>query len=344
MAAGTGWRFLMTYALLSRPSSCWIVSQSKTGMRRLPSVWRRFAHQTEESTSTAAVGVSPQVGMGRWLGGDYCGLSATFSATDGKLIRVPSHLVPESMLEWGQVPACLEVIVSEHLDDDEDEKPNTAAVVLNRQTVTIYPEVGCGVDNLETSKKEESHVLQHGEPSSSLGGEASAIGLSYDLVPPGSRKNDNSGRQTTTTTTTRTETVFAGFRKHHRLRVLIDLLRQSPCSWEIQSPIVVVMEHQTSSVSSGGTIADGGGLDGQTVARLMGEYLRAGQNNFAEQDALPLDATTPTDLQSLSLPGNITVSYGAETEKEDSFVLQVAYQPEQGEPQVVERIFKALQS
>ena len=33
------------------------------------------------------------------IGGDYAGLSATFSSKTGELVPVPEHLVPESMLE-----------------------------------------------------------------------------------------------------------------------------------------------------------------------------------------------------------------------------------------------------
>ena len=47
------------------------------------------------------------------MGGDYAGLSATFSAITGELIPVPEYLVPKVLLEWGQGPSCLEVIVSE---------------------------------------------------------------------------------------------------------------------------------------------------------------------------------------------------------------------------------------
>lgn len=38
------------------------------------------------------------------LGGDFAGQSATFSGIDGKLIPVPEYYVPESMIEWGQIP------------------------------------------------------------------------------------------------------------------------------------------------------------------------------------------------------------------------------------------------
>lgn len=77
------------------------------------------------------------------VGGDYAGLSATFSRNSGALIHVPDHLVPEAMLEWGDVPSYLETLTSENESDDG----------IERTTITVLPEVGCGIDNLETTKK-----------------------------------------------------------------------------------------------------------------------------------------------------------------------------------------------
>ena len=39
------------------------------------------------------------------LGGDWAGLSATFDPASGALVPVPEHLVPASMVEWGDVPS-----------------------------------------------------------------------------------------------------------------------------------------------------------------------------------------------------------------------------------------------
>ena len=36
--------------------------------------------------------------------GDWAGHLASFSCKTGKLVPVPEHLVPESMIEWGAVP------------------------------------------------------------------------------------------------------------------------------------------------------------------------------------------------------------------------------------------------
>ena len=75
------------------------------------------------------------------------------------------------MLEWGDVPCCLERLVSEDWivlrnDNDDDgisvatTTSATTIVKLERTTITVMPEVGCGIDNLETIKKVDSYAIQ----------------------------------------------------------------------------------------------------------------------------------------------------------------------------------------
>ncbi len=109
--------------------------------------------------------------------GDHSGLSATFSSRTGELIPVPEHLVPESMIEWGDIPSYLEVLVSEDFlvkedtditqgddnnkgDDGDDDQNKKARRMMERTTITVLPEVGCGIDNLETTKKVDEYNLQ----------------------------------------------------------------------------------------------------------------------------------------------------------------------------------------
>jgi len=173
------------------------------------------------------------------ISGDFAGLSATFSP-EGFLIPVPQHLVPEALLEWGQAPSCLEVIVSEQILADER--------TIERQTVTVYPAVGCGVDNLDTSK-----VIECIRWDSKASSDA-AIAMDYEI-------SDKK---------VRTETIFA-LPNNHRLRLILDLINQ-----QVQSPIRVNLERRTSTTSTRGTISDGGGLDGRTVSRLLGDELNSG--------------------------------------------------------------------
>jgi len=114
------------------------------------------------------------------LGGDFAGYSATFSpkpsssSSSGggiaKLVPVPEHLVPESMIEWGDIPSSLETLASEDWiiaaendnDEDDGEHTNTPSPSvkqdLERTTITVLPEVGCGIDNLEVTKRSERYA------------------------------------------------------------------------------------------------------------------------------------------------------------------------------------------
>ncbi|KAL7494855.1 hypothetical protein ACHAWX_000288 [Stephanocyclus meneghinianus] len=72
-----------------------------------------------------------------------------FSRISGELIPVPENLVPQAMLEWGDIPSHLETLTSENENDE----------TMERTTVTVLPEVGCGIDNLETAKKVQLYAL-----------------------------------------------------------------------------------------------------------------------------------------------------------------------------------------
>ena len=78
--------------LLPRPSSAFVASPTFGRFRRNNKHSRH--HMTASSSNT-------WTGPPILIGGDFCGLSATFDL-DGKLIPVPENLVPESLLEWGQ--------------------------------------------------------------------------------------------------------------------------------------------------------------------------------------------------------------------------------------------------
>lgn len=223
---------------------------------------------------------SSATNIGQILGGDYAGLSATFSSIDGKLIPVPEHYVPKSMIEWGQVPNYLEVIVSEDLntnysvtgtgtgtgtitdiDNMNDNSHNHTVTVFERNTVTVMPEVGCGLDNLDTIKTKEVVPLDsyhyHICPFDDSDCDDINIKVATMFVTKGKRRiecmfvhdyDDNEQRQ------------------RQRTRVCINLQD----SGQMKSPIQIIREQMTSEKSSRGTIADGGGLDARTVTQLVG--------------------------------------------------------------------------
>jgi hypothetical protein len=215
------------------------------------------------------------------LGGDFAGLSATFNPMDGKFIPLPEYLVPEALLEWGQEPKCLEVLVSESFIQD----------TFERNSVTVLPTIGCGIDNLETMKKNEVVDLDKHEIFFKPDKNGGVISLDHQ-----------SGEKSF-----RFETIF-GMKDKNRMRVILDLVK-SDTSLIPKSPLVLALERKTSDDSSGGTIADGGGLDGRTVSQLLGPEL-AQSKTFVEEDPT-IDASSPGDdgETKLCLPGNISISY-----------------------------------
>ena len=240
-------------------------------------------------------------------GGDFAGLSASFSPQDGTLIKVPEHLVPKALLEWGKAPSCFEVLVSEEFSDNN----------LKRQTVQILPAVGCGVDNLETFKKEEVLEIQ----SLQITDDDSMI--SFD-VPLGDGN-------------TLAESTFVS--GEHRLRVGIDVDHDTESGFSLQKPITMVLERQISADSSGGTIADGGGLTGSKVSEMMGDLIKTPL--FCDQTPLEWQ---PPGVKVLNLPGNVTIACSLEG-GQDPWMLDIVYvninEKGEAEKQVVRRSYHA---
>jgi hypothetical protein len=231
---------LMLYSfLLILPRSCRFIAHRHTSFRRAQMMALHSVAKEEQSTESVTALIS----------GDFAGLTATFSPT-GSLIPVPEQFIPTSLLKWGQEPSCLEVIVSETMSEG----------MIERQTATVYPAVGCDVDNLATSKT--THSIQWTEKASS----DTAIAMDYGL------NNEK----------TRTETIFA-LPNNHRLRIILDLVER-----QIQSPIQVYLERRTLTEFTKVAMADSGVLDGRTVFKLLGEELNSGKK-FSDEKVEQMD-------------------------------------------------------
>ena len=239
------------------------------------------------------------------------------------------------MIEWGQVPNYLEVIVSEDLNTNID-----VDTVFERNTVTVMPEVGCGLDNLDTIKTKEVvpldsyhyHICQFDGDGNDCN---TGIKVAAMFVKEGKRRiecifvrdnDDNDDEQ----------------RQRQRTRVCINLQDNG----QMKSPIQIIREHMTSDKSSHGTIADGGGLDARTVTQLVGreniskpfceekvEYLDGGWRQIVCEDGERLlfaaatatatdtdtDTATATDTDTgdddvftiLNLPSGVQLRYCA---------------------------------
>jgi len=215
--------------------------------------------------------------LGFAYGGDFAGHSATYNADTGKLIRVPEHLVPESMIEWGNIPGCLETIISENVQNNEI----STNLQMDRFTLSILPEVGCGVDNLETTLQKSSIDVEENFSASIFSKEDVEIGISsfHHDVYTGTTPSKTDKRKVMHETCFHyqdhnNEDDDYGKKVLRRVRVQIELVfdfsQKSEDRCKIFGPIRVLYERKTSQISTNGEIAKGGGLDGRTVTRLIG--------------------------------------------------------------------------
>lgn len=233
----------------------------------------------------------PALTASKLYGGDFAGLSANFSP-DGALIPVPEYLIPKDLLEWGEHPSCLEVLVSE---------AEASPTEWSRQTISVLPAVGCGVDNLDTEKKESLLEVQALRVTDDI--------VSFDVEHEGEKK----GR--------RAETIFSvSIGDDHRLRLILDISSSSETGFTIESPITITLERKVSEISSGGAIADGGGLTGSRVTELMGPHLKVSAP-FCNEKPLEMH---PEGVKILNLPGNVTIAT-SEDSKESPWMLDILH-------------------
>jgi hypothetical protein len=265
------------------------------------------------------------------LGGDYAGHSAQFSSSDGKLIPVPEHLVPESLIEWGQIPSCLEVLSSE--DVAIATTGDEIGLQLERGIVSVLPEVGCGVDNLDTMRTAEILQLSTvSESTASAGDVGIGPGQFYAFAEDEDVAiEDGECRRVLAWQTEmaplreapriKLETVFAlpsemgpsidddeaeaSFER--RIRVSFEAL---PLEKKIPSPISIVLERRIEHIGSDAQWGVGGGLDGRTVSKLIGKD--SVNKPFADREPLVVGSDEDGDDSgggevTLSLPGNIVL-------------------------------------
>ena len=256
------------------------------------------------------------------VGGDYAGLFATFSSKTGELISVPHHLIPASMLEWGDIPSCLESLTSEDWnvivvnDDDEsgiigdndddicnEEQQPKQQQQLVRTMITVLPEVGCGIDNLEVTKTSATYSDRlecwkyddHGHHSlerevmvadqyrrtnrqHTILDVETIFQVDSDTMKDGKESNNNSEED--------------GIPKPrpHRIRISFSLdftkltneeSSNGSCNFLLSDIITLHVERRYSSQSTQGTMWSGpsynsGGLDARTVMNTIGKDIMYG--------------------------------------------------------------------
>jgi hypothetical protein len=211
---------------------------------------------------------------------NYAGLLASFDASTGVLVPLPDYYIPSALKEWGQVPTVLETLTSS----------SEGLVTGNhsRLQTIVLPETGCGIDNLETIMAKESIqslACQRGGLSDSLAALVTSSKAStveyFEAVFPHQISEDVKNSK-------------------YRCRVAVPVVSDS-------KPIKMVIERLVDDDESGNKIiadTNGGGLDGQSVARWLGSQLNSGKwRAFAEGTRPSLGSKA-----SLSLPLGVTVN------------------------------------
>lgn len=300
------------------------------------------------------------------LGGDFAGFVAKFAPTTGDLVPVPVHLVPDELIMWGQVPSSLEILVSERVSwggvgstsgSDENGDADTSSegncrhsdvrrqISLKRQTITVLPAVGCRVDNLDTTQPLQEFFSTEATEVWQDSRHPSMITLDSDMAVESFSSCTLSRKEQKLYL----ETVFA-LPDVHRIRVSMTLqtcleyqngiATDTTRSYEIESPLCVYMERQTSQTSSDGKQFNrDGSLDGRTLVTLLGETLRqqqqafntklTDQNSFANQEDAVAGSQTDdisSRIYSFHLPGNIIgISSTSCKDGKNDWILEVSH-------------------
>ena len=211
------------------------------------------------------------------VGGDYAGLLATFSSKTGELISVPEHFVPASMLEWGEIPTSLEILTSEDWLSGSNDN-GVESEEMERTTITVLPEVGCGIDNLEITKKidrfghvDESRLisLQHPQqPEREVVAIDCKRGQSFDMETIFQVDSE-------VNTDEKEENILAKSTRRIRVSLSVDMKSKEPT---ISKQIKLQIERQYSPQSTQGKAWSGpsynsGGLDARTVMNTIGKNI-----------------------------------------------------------------------
>lgn len=223
------------------------------------------------------------------FGGDFAGLVASFDATTGRLIEIPHYLIPESLIEWGQAPTALEVLVSEDSSAAQSRigEEQKQQELLRRQITTVFPATGCAVDNLETMKQTEKF---DGNSWKSWSNKASGGGVLLSMLGCSSSKPFRLEVSFGLDSLTNADNTRSSGSNHkdpaaYRSRIAVEFDPTNNKNIPQPKTVKLYVERQISATSTQGTVADGGGLDGQSVAQWMGPSLSTQRmQRFAEQD------------------------------------------------------------
>jgi hypothetical protein len=202
--------------------------------------------------------------------GDFAGFSATFAPTTGQLVPIPDYWVPKELLEWGQAPSSLEIIVSEDVHDNDTSSTDNMES-WSRQTVTVFPAVGCGVDNLHTQKQELLWKTIWQEDTVRVAVKAAAATAAAAAVDPAKQVWTVEASFGWDPDQLKEDSVFYLGRQQQSSRSIRVAATIQDAAAVLTRPCT--LERQTNADSGGD--CTGNGLDGRQVVQLLGKLVQS---------------------------------------------------------------------
>lgn len=266
--------------------------------------------------------------------GDWAGHLSKFDSSSGALIPVPDHLVPEAMIEWGQIPTQLEVLSSEKLE------PAGSTIIewqLQRTTITVLPLVGCAC--LETLKSKQTIPFVVPSSYKFLFPDvvhlprrmSSATFFSDGALFVAHQKEERGASHSRRVDICVSVPTEKGSDYEHRVRIYFEVDLGNQGGSIIRKPICIIKERRISETSSDGSIGDG--LDSQTVASLVGidainrPFSQRNITNPFSSEIRQQPRMMCASSNGLLLPGNVMIRYGNYTGGKTSMgevILEVA--------------------
>eukprot|EP00804_Cyclotella_cryptica_P013519 CCRYP_017231-RA/>CCRYP_017231-RA protein AED:0.04 eAED:0.04 QI:257/1/1/1/0/0/2/73/318 len=209
------------------------------------------------------------------------------------------------MLEWGDIPSHLETLTSENENENG----------MERTTVTVLPEVGCGIDNLETTKKVQVYAVDNTR------WHTNGLKEGENQVVTIDRSKNMQSLDLETIFQTADERVTDNREnKMYQRRIRVSFSLDFSTTSVLSTDISMQVERQWSQKSTRGTAWTGeasnsGGLDARTVMSYIGKDIVYGdvfsvkreKQNVDRWDILgdnSVDVLSGEWIQSMVLPGS----------------------------------------
>lgn len=231
------------------------------------------------------------------LGGQYAGYLVEFLASENgvSIVSIHDRLVPDELIQWGQVPKSWELLLSEEIENESNSETSSC---LRRETTTILPGVGCGLDSLETIRTTENFLFNTDQIEGNRAMRdptLSAWYIEHNKILAIDTLRQSVQDTITSARNSHLETIFDLPTTDHRLRVLIEVeitanqaTQRSNSKNDYQYklspsvPIRTYWERRYNNTDNAVAIDGNGHVDAVTIFNLIGENLRAKESEITK--------------------------------------------------------------